>query len=168
MEFARLLALRAVIRVEILDNRPKQSLKSVIRDGLKFLSLVLAPLQRVRLDRIVADYDSEPNHAFARRSCGVHSIIPPKDGRPTTKPARGHFRRLMQTRFDEEAYRDRVQVETVISMVKRRLEPCVRGRTVWTQRYELRLKVLTHNVMMPLRIRLFYRAFLIRMALSRI
>jgi hypothetical protein len=130
--------------------------------------LVLAPLQRVRLDRIVADYDSEPNHAFARRSCGVHSIIPPKDGRPTTKPARGHFRRLMQTRFDEEAYRDRVQVETVISMVKRRLEPCVRGRTVWTQRYELRLKVLTHNVMMPLRIRLFYRAFLIRMALSRI
>ena len=35
----------------------------------------------------------------------------------------------MQTRFDVAAYRDRVQVETVISMVKRRLEAFVRGRT---------------------------------------
>jgi hypothetical protein len=129
-------------------------------DVADFQPLVLAALARVRLGRIVADagYDSEPNHAFARQDCGVRSIIPAKHGRPTTKPARGHYRRLMQTRFDEAAYRDRVQVETVISMVKRRLEPCVRGRTVWTQRYELRLKVLTHNVMLLLRIQLFYTA----------
>ncbi|HMO85934.1 MAG TPA: transposase [Lacipirellulaceae bacterium] len=129
-------------------------------DIADFQPLVAAALRRVGLDRLVADagYDSEPNHVFARRSCGVRSIIPPKHGRPTTKPARGRYRRLMQTRFDEEAYRDRVQVETVISMVKRRLEPCVRGRTVWTQRYELRLKVLTHNVMILLRFQLFYRA----------
>ena len=97
-------------------------------DVADFRPLVLAALARVRLDRIVADagYDSEPNHAFARRQCGMRSIIPAKHGRPTTKPARGHYRRLMQTRFDDAAYRDRVQVETVISMVKRRLEPCVR------------------------------------------
>jgi Transposase DDE domain len=118
-------------------------------DVADFRPLVLSALARVGLDRIVADagYDSEPNHTFARAQCGIRSIIPPKHGRPTTKPARGHYRRLMQTRFDEDAYRDRVQVETVISMVKRRLDSCVRGRTVWTQRYELRLKVLTHNVM---------------------
>ena len=66
----------------------------------------------------------------------------------------------MQTRFDAAAYRDRVQVETVISMVKRRLEAFVRGRTAWSQRRELRLKVLTHNVMILLRIEVFYRAFL--------
>ena len=64
----------------------------------------------------------------------------------------------MQTRFDLAAYRDRVQVETVISMVKRRLEAFVRGRTGWSQRRELRLKVLTHNVMILLRIEVFYRA----------
>jgi hypothetical protein len=64
----------------------------------------------------------------------------------------------MQTRFDVAAYRDRVQVETVISMLKRRLEAFVRGRNAWTQRRELRLKVLTHNVMILLRVELFYRA----------
>lgn len=129
-------------------------------DVADFRPLVMATLERVRLESIVADagYDSEPNHVFARREHGLRSIIPAKHGRPTTKPARGHYRRLMQTRFDERAYRDRAQVETVISMVKRRLEPCVRGRSVWTQRYELRLKVLTHNVMLLLRIQLFYRA----------
>jgi Transposase DDE domain len=129
-------------------------------DVADFRPLVLAALERVGLDRIVADagYDSEPNHTFARRTCGIRSIMPAKHGRPTTKPARGHYRRLMQTRFDTGAYRDRVQVETVISMVKRRLEPCVRGRNVWTQRYELRLKVLTHNVMLHLQIQVFYRA----------
>jgi len=123
-------------------------------DVADFRPLMLAALARVRLDQIVADagYDSEPNHVFARRERGLRSIIPAKHGRPTTKPARGHYRRLMQTRFDEDAYRDRAQVETVISMVKRRLEPCVRGRSVWTQRYELRLKVLTHNVMILLTI----------------
>ena len=35
---------------------------------------------------------------------------------------------------------------------------CSRGRSAWTQRYELRLKVLTHNLMLLLRIQIFYRA----------
>lgn len=131
-------------------------------DVADFRPLVAAALARVGINRIAADagYDSEPNHAFARQECGVRSIIPAKHGRPTTKPARGHYRRLMQTRFDTAAYRDRVQVETVISMVKRRLEAFVRGRTCWSQRRELRLKVLTHNVMILLRIKVFYRAAL--------
>lgn len=129
-------------------------------DVADFCPLITAALERVRLDCIVADagYDSEPNHAFARRECNVRSIIPAKHGRPTTKPASGHFRRLMQTRFDRAAYRDRVQVETVVSMVKRRLEGFVRGRTAWSQRREIRLKVLTHNVMILLRVEVFYTA----------
>jgi hypothetical protein len=129
-------------------------------DVADFRPLVSAALARVKISRIAADagYDSEPNHAFARRECQVRSVIPAKHGRPTTKPATGHYRRLMQTRFDTAAYRDRVQVETVISMVKRRLEAFVRGRTAWSQRRELRLKVLTHNVMILLHIEVFYTA----------
>lgn len=129
-------------------------------DVADFRPLVAAALARVGIGRIAADagFDSEPNHTFARLECGVRSIIPAKHGRPTTKPASGHYRRLMQTRFDLAAYRDRVQVETVISMVKRRLETFVRGRNGWSQRRELRLKVLTHNVMILLRIKVFYRA----------
>jgi len=129
-------------------------------DVADFRPLLAAALARVGMGRIAADagYDSEPNHAFARRECRVRSIIPAKHGRPTTKPAAGRYRRLMQTRFDAAAYRDRVQVETVISMIKRRLEAFVRGRTVWSQRRDLRLKVLTHNVMILLRIEVFYTA----------
>lgn len=64
----------------------------------------------------------------------------------------------MQTRFDRAAYRDRVQVETFVSMVKRRLEPFVRARHAWSQRRELRLKVLTHNLMILIHIEVFYTA----------
>jgi hypothetical protein len=55
---------------------------------------------------------------------------------------------------------------TVISMVKRRLEAFVRGRTAWSQRRELRLKVLTHNVMILLRIEIFYIAIPIPLELA--
>ncbi len=129
-------------------------------DVADFRPLLAAALARVRIERIAADagFDSEANHAFARGECRVRSIIPAKHGRPTTKPASGHFRRLMQTRFDYAAYRDRVQVETVISMLKRRLESFVRGHNGWSQRRELRLIVLTHNVMILLRLEVFYTA----------
>jgi hypothetical protein len=129
-------------------------------DVADFRPLLTKALARVGLGRIAADagFDSEANHAFARRECQVRSIIPAKHGRPTHKPASGHYRRLMQSRFDSAAYRDRVQVETVMSMIKRRLESFVRGRNCWSQRRELRLKVLTHNVMILMHSELFYRA----------
>ena len=47
-----------------------------------------------------------------------------------------------------------------MSMFKRRLEGFVRARNPWSQRRELRLKVLTHYVMLLLRVEVFYRAFL--------
>ena len=77
---------------------------------------------RVTLFRIVADagYDSESNHEFARNELLLKSIIPAKLGRPTQKPAKGRYRRLMQTRFNTKRYRQRAQVETVMSMIKRR------------------------------------------------
>jgi hypothetical protein len=129
-------------------------------DIVEFQPLLVEALARVRLSRISADagYDSEANHRFAREECQVRSIIPPKRGRPTNKPATGRYRRLMQTRFDVHAYRDRPQVETVISMIKRRQGAHLRGVNYWSQCRDLRLKVLTHNVMILLRIEVFYRA----------
>jgi hypothetical protein len=50
--------------------------------------------------------------------------------------------------------------ETVFSMFKRRLEAFLRSRNAWSQRREMRLKVLTHNVMILLRIEVFYTAVL--------
>lgn len=103
-----------------------------------------------------AGYDSEANHRFARQECGVRTLIPAKHGRPTDKPARGRYRRLMQTRFDEAKYHRRAQVETVISMIKRRQGSHARGRTYHSQCRDLRLMALTHNVMILLRIEVFY------------
>ena len=119
--------------------------------------------ETTRIDHLLADagYDSEANHVLLREECGIRSTIPPKLGRPRkggTLPA-GRYRRLMSQRFDEAAYRQRSQVETVVSMLKRNLDGCVRARTYWSQIREMALKALTHNIMILKRIKqLFYRA----------
>ncbi|MFN6206384.1 MAG: transposase, partial [Planctomycetota bacterium] len=60
--------------------------------------------------------------------------------------------------FDRKTYRKRVQVETVVSMIKRRLGNHVRARSRWGQVRELALVVLTHNLMILWCSILFYRA----------
>ena len=113
-----------------------------------------------------AGYDSEGNHAYARDEHGVRTIIPPKHGRPTTKPATGRYRRLMQTRFDSPTYKQRSQVETVMSMIKRRQASHVKGRSYWSQQRDLRLMALTHNIMILWHSNLFYRAVRLCFALQ--
>ena len=126
----------------------------------EFCPLFAEAMARVRLLQITADagYDSEPNHRFARDQHGVRTIIPAKHGRPTNKPLTGRYRRLMQKRFDNRAYRQRTQVETVISMIKRRQGAHVRGRSYNSQCRDLRLLVLIHNVMILVILEVFYRA----------
>ena len=108
-------------------------------------------VRQVTLWRLVADagFDSEANHELLRDYHGIRSIIPPGAGRPTTRNAlpAGKYRRLMKQRFDRKTYRQRSQVETVISMLKRNLDGCIRARTYWAQCRELILKALTHNIM---------------------
>lgn len=117
---------------------------------------------RVRLEWLTADagYDSESNHRLCREQHGIRSLIPPKHGRPTDKPAKGRYRRLMQTRFDKSRYGQRWQVETVVSMIKRRLSSATSGRSYWSRRRDLMLMVLTHNIMILWRSKVFYRATL--------
>ncbi|MEN6450093.1 MAG: transposase, partial [Thermoguttaceae bacterium] len=104
----------------VLGYLTDQGPKPDIRDLAPTLAGV-AP--HVRLEWLTADagYDSESNHRLCRDERGIRTLIPPKHGRPTTKPANGRYRRLMQTRFDQARYGQRWQVETVVSMIKRRL-----------------------------------------------
>ncbi len=122
--------------------------------------LVAEACRVVRLSQLAADagYDSERNHVFARDEHGIRTIIPAKHGRPTTKLPTGRYRRLMKERFDREAYRRRSQVETVISMIKRRQGAHVHARSYHSQCRELRLLVLTHNIMILVVVRVFYTA----------
>lgn len=117
----------------------------------------------VRIRHLLADagYDSEANHALLREVYGIRSTIPPKQGRPRKDGGLPYskYRRLMNQRFDRTAYCQRSQVETVISMLKRNLDGCVRARTYWSQIREMALKVLTHNIMILWLFRqVFYRA----------
>jgi hypothetical protein len=120
----------------------------------------------VRLEWLTGDagYDSESNHRTCREEYGIRSLIPPRQGRPTDKPARSRYRRLMQLRFDKKRYGQRWQVETAVSMIKRRLGSATTGRSYWSRRRDLMLMVLTHNIMILLlfeliqQIRVFYRA----------
>lgn len=97
----------------------------------EFRPLVAEALRIVKLSQLAADagYDSEPNHRYARDEHGIRTIIPAKHGRPTDKTPTGRYRRLMKMRFDRVAYRRRSQVETVISMLKRRQGASVAGRS---------------------------------------
>jgi len=124
----------------------------------ELVPLLSDALRSMLLECLSADagYDSEANHRFARERCGVRTLIPAKHGRPTDKPASGRYRRLMQTRFDKSKYHRRVQVEAVISMIKRRQGAHARGRSYQAQCRDLRLMALTHNVMILLRVKVFY------------
>jgi hypothetical protein len=119
--------------------------------------------QAVRRARIVAlladaDFDAEWVHG-AVRSHGIRTIIPPERGRPSAKPPAGRWRRVMRQRFARlrRRYGQRWQVETVNSMIKRRLGSALRARIEANQCREIILRAITHNVMI-VRLRVFYRA----------
>lgn len=96
-----------------------------------------------------AGYDSQANHDCLRQDHGVQSIIPPLIGRPTKKRLKGPTRELMRSRWAryKGKYGQRWQVETTNSMIKRNLGDELSAVGYHAQCRQLRLLVLTHNVM---------------------
>jgi hypothetical protein len=117
-------------------------------------------IRRARIEVLLADadFDAEWLHT-AVRAHGVRTIIPPTRGRPSPKPPAGRWRRVMKQRFArlKPTYGQRWQVETVHSMIKRRLGSALRARIEANQFREIVLRAITHNVMI-VRLRVFYRA----------
>jgi hypothetical protein len=103
----------------------------------------------VQIETLVADagYDAEWVHLAARIAFATRTIIPPTRGRPTDELPTGWYRRRMAMHFNRSRYRQRSQVETVFSMLKRRLGSAVNAYSPWSQRRSLLLKVLTMNIM---------------------
>lgn len=118
-----------------------------------FVPLVTQARARAPVRLVLADagFDSEPNHRCARQELGVRTLIPATSGRPGSKPPLGRYRRLMReefrTRRRRKPYGQRWQVETVNSMIKRNLGSACRARTATGRKADLRLRVLTHNLM---------------------
>jgi len=105
---------------------------------------------RLPLDRVLADagYDAESNHVFARRTLGIRSSVIDLNRRGGRRWARTRYRRQMYRRFHCVKYRNRTQIESVISRFKRRLTASLRGRSRTTQRHEVHLRVLTHDLLL--------------------
>ena len=129
-------------------------------DDKHFRPAVEQTAHRASVGTMVADagYDSEAAHVYAREEHGMRTLIPPTRGRPTDKLPKGHWRRLMATRFNTTKYGQRWQVETVNSMIKRMLGSALRARKYWSQCREITLRTLTHNIMILWRRWVFYRA----------
>lgn len=114
---------------------------------------------RLRFEALVADagYDGEHHHVYAR-SRGVRTLIPPLIGRPTKKPPRGYWRRMMKRVLPRSRYGQRWQAETTNSMLKRLLGSALRARTYWSQCRETMLRGITLNIMILRRPKVFDRA----------
>jgi Transposase DDE domain len=114
-------------------------------------------VRHLDVDRLLGDggYDSEANHLLAREHLGVRSTVIALNRRgkgPGRRPAsrkwaQTRYRRQMYRRFHRRKYRQRWQAESVISRLKRRLGPCLRGRTDASKERECHVRILTHNLM---------------------
>ncbi len=114
-----------------------------------FKKLLSGANDTAKIKCVVADagYDAEHSHEFARDVLGILSFIPPLIGKQTSKLPTGYYRRLMRTSFDTMRYRQRWQVETVFSMLKRLLRSALTARNSISQSRELYLRVITLNIM---------------------
>ena len=121
-------------------------------DVKHFVRLLWDAMRQAKIDTIVADagYDAEASHVFAREYVEVRSIIPARIGRPTARPPTGRWRRQMRQRFNRKLYGQRWQMETVFSMIKRRMTACLAGRSYWSRCREMMLLAITHNAMILL------------------
>jgi transposase len=130
-------------------------------DHPHLIEAMLAAATRRRIDMLLADagYDGEWVHEFLRDELDIRSIIPPTIGRPSAKPPTGRYRRRMVQYFERppatRRYGQRWQVETVFSMIKRRLGETVSARSYHRQNRALLLKAVAHNVLILLRLMRF-------------
>lgn len=119
------------------------------------LPALLEPaLRRHRFATLLGDagYESEGVHRRCREELGVRSIIPTtRRGRPRHSGARnaigGRWRRQLHRSFPRRTYGQRWQIETVFSMIKRRLGSALRSRRPYALNREVMLRAITHNLM---------------------
>lgn len=121
-------------------------------DNVHFKPALISALRQKHIKALVADggYDSEPNHVYARTVHHLRIIVPAMPRQWKDRKPKGKYRRLMHTRFPKTLYRQRWQVETVISMLKRNLGSSLRARKYWSQCREMLSRLFTHNVMIVL------------------
>lgn len=108
---------------------------------------------------VLADrgYDSEHVHRDIRARLGAETVIPVRRSKDekewlTKTLPRGKYRKMMHISFPRHIYRMRSKVETVNSIIKRRMSDIVYGRDDVTRHMEIMCRCVAHSVMRLLKI----------------
>src|SRR5580704_5693039 len=108
-------------------------------------ALLDAAGQRVPVREVLADaeFDSEANHEYIRQRWRARSIIPAK---PRRGIPRGGIRYQMYRAFPQKEYGQRAKIETIFSVIKRKLSTRAPGRSLPVQIRQALLLGLTYNL----------------------
>lgn len=121
------------------------------QDSPQFEPVMRQAAANVAFARALADkgYDAEHNHALCRRELGIRvtaiPLNPRSHGRRWPKTP---YRRLMRRHFPCRRYRQRAQAESGFSRHKRLLGSALTAKREDRQFNEIRMRVLTHNLML--------------------
>jgi len=101
---------------------------------------------------VIADrgYDSESIHEQIRERLNAEAVIPARDmiGRQGDMgKMRGKNRKRMRSSFPKEIYSKRCLIETVNSMIKRRMSDTVYGHSDGSRHKEVMCRCIAHNMM---------------------
>jgi hypothetical protein len=129
------------------------------QDSPQYKPAVRAAHARCPIDTLLGDaaYDAEHNHAFGRDRLGIRSTVFPLNRRNGgRKWPKTEYRRQMVERFRKKprgsrhrrVYGQRWQAESGFSRHKRLLGSALRSRVWASQKKEVLLRVITHNLML--------------------
>ena len=127
-------------------------------DSPQFKHTVRAAQAGCPLDTLLGDtaYDSEHNHIYGRERLRIRSTVFPLNPRNTGRRwPKTRYRRQMHRRFrsrsghrSRRVYGQRWQIESGWSRNKRRLGSALRARIWANQKNEVRMRIVTHNLML--------------------
>jgi hypothetical protein len=108
----------------------------------------LSLLDKRRIKQTVGDkgYNDERNHRFSREELGAYSIIPARKNRSPDYRTTGKYRREMRSGYLEADYHQRSKMETINSVIKRRMGSTIRARLCGCQNREILFRVFAYNI----------------------
>ena len=108
-------------------------------------ALIHAAGQRLPVREVLADaeFDSQANHEYIRQHWRARSILP---GKPRRGLPRGGIRYQMYRAFPQKEYAQRAKIETIFSVIQRKLSSRAPGRSLPVQIRQALLLGLTYNL----------------------
>ena len=119
---------------------------NVVRNN-NFLPVVEESSKLGKVEFVVADkgYDFNKNHEYVVRELKTKCCIKVRE-KLLGRSGRSTIRKRVLKTFDEKTYHQRSKIETIFSMIKRKYNPQIKGKSRETQIQEAYHKLLAHNL----------------------